>query len=185
MKATILFADNNPDFLATRQEFLEQQGYHVIPVLNTEAARSELAGRNVSLAILDIRLEDDEDEKDMSGLALAKADAYRNIPKIILTGFPSYDVVREALRQGPGGLSPALAFLEKKEGREAMLIAVKRALVASRRQWQSHLSFGLLLLLGALLTGVIAIIYGDPRWLIGTVVLAILFGLSMWRLAVA
>lgn len=185
MKATILFADNNPDFLATRKEFLERKGYHVIPVLSAEEARSELAGRNVSLAILDIRLVDDEDEKDISGLALAKAVAYRNIPKIILTGFPSYDAVKDTLRQEADGLPPALDFLEKKEGHEAMLIAVETALEASRRQWRSHLSFGALLLLGALLAGIVAIMHGDPRWLIGTVILAILFGLSMRRLAIS
>lgn len=185
MKATILFADNNPDFLATRKEFLERKGYHVIPVLNTEAARSELAERNVNLAILDIRLVDDDDEKDVSGLALAKAAAYRKIPKIILTGFPTYDAVRDTLKQEPDGLPPALDFLEKKEGHEAMLIAVERALEASRRQWRSHLGFGLLLLLGALLAGVVAIIHSDPRWLIGTVILGVLFGISMWRLAVS
>jgi len=185
LKATILFADNNPDFLATRKEFLERKGYHVIPVLNTEAARSELAEGNVNLAILDIRLVDDDDEKDVSGLALAKAAAYRDIPKIILTGFPTPNAVVDALKVRPDRSRPALDFLEKKEGHEAMLIAVEQALAASRRQWQSHLVFPLLLLLGALLAGVVAIIHSDPRWLIGTVILGILFGISMWRLAVS
>lgn len=185
MKATILFADNNPDFLATRKEFLERRGYHVIPVLSTEAARSEMAEGNITLAILDIRLVDDEDEKDVSGLALAKAAVYRNIPKIILTGFPTSDAVVGALKVRQDGLPPALDFLEKKEGHEAMLIAVERALEASRRRWRAHLSFPLLLLLGALLAGVVAIIFGDPRWLIGTVILSLLFGIFMWRLVVS
>lgn len=29
-KVTILFADNDPDFLKTRSEFLEQEGYLVV-----------------------------------------------------------------------------------------------------------------------------------------------------------
>jgi DNA-binding NtrC family response regulator len=154
-------------------------------VSSAEAARSELAERNVNLAILDIRLVDDEDEKDISGLALAKAVAYRNIPKIILTGFPTYDAVRDMLKQEADGSPPALDFLEKKEGHEAMLIAVEAALKASRKQWESRLDFGLFLLLGALLAGGVAIILDDPRWLIVTVILATLFGLSMRRVAVS
>jgi DNA-binding NtrC family response regulator len=129
--ATILFADNDPDFLATRKEFLEQEGYFVIPAQTTVEAERVLDQGNVDLAILDLRLVDDDDEKDISGLTLAKALAYRDIPKIILTGFPSHEVVRGALREGLDSLRPVVDLLAKEEGPQAMLTAVSQALSAS------------------------------------------------------
>jgi DNA-binding NtrC family response regulator len=90
-KATILFADNHTHFLNTRKEFLERAGYRVITADNLEAARRILEGGQIDLAILDIRLVDDDDEKDTSGLTLAR-ETNRFVPKIILTRFPTPDV---------------------------------------------------------------------------------------------
>lgn len=126
-KATILFADNDPDFLKTRSEFLEQEGYQVVFAADPTEARRKLEAGGIDLAILDIRLLDDDDEKDVSGLTLAKEVA-RTVSKIILTGFPSFDYVREALRPQPDGLPAAVGFVAKEEGPEALLQAVRKAL---------------------------------------------------------
>lgn len=126
-KATILFADNDPDFLQTRSEFLKQEGYRVVPAANPTEARRELEAGGIDLAILDIRLVNDDDDRDTSGLTLAREVA-RTVPKIILTGFPSYDYVREALRPQLDGLPAAVNFVAKQEGPEALLRAVRKAL---------------------------------------------------------
>ncbi len=126
-KATVLFADNAPDFLKTRSEFLEQEGYLVVPANNPTEARRKLEKGGIDLAILDIRLVDDDDEKDVSGLTLAKEVA-RTVPKIILTGFPSYEYVREALRPQLEGLPAAVDFVAKEEGPEVLLQVLKKAL---------------------------------------------------------
>jgi DNA-binding response OmpR family regulator len=123
----ILFADNDPDFLNTRAEFLENAGYRVLKAYTLEQARQLLAEARVHLAILDIRMEDDDDERDTSGLTLAKDPAYRPVPKIILTGFPTHQAVREALGPALDGLPPAVYFLSKQEGPEAMIQAVEWA----------------------------------------------------------
>jgi predicted nucleotide-binding protein len=126
-KATILFADNDLDFLKTRADFLEQEGYLVVPATNVTEAMRNLEIGGIDLAIIDIRLEHDDDEKDTSGLILAR-DVARSVPKIILTGFPSYEYVREALRPQLDGLPAAVDFVAKQEGPEAMLAAVERFL---------------------------------------------------------
>jgi hypothetical protein len=72
-------------------------------------------------------MKDDSDDKDTSGLSLARKEAYRPVPKIILTRYPSYEYVREALGPAIEGLPPAVDFLAKQEGPEAMLRAVERA----------------------------------------------------------
>jgi len=125
---TILFADNDPDFLKTRVEFLENAGYHVLKADTPEEARRQLHGVHLHLAILDVRLVDEDDEKDTSGLTLAKDPAFRIVPKIILTGFPTVEAVREALGPALEGLPPAVDFVDKKEQPEAMIRAVEKAL---------------------------------------------------------
>lgn len=126
-KATILFADNNPDFLEARSDYLRQEGYRVIPANDPTEARRLLEGGRIDLAILDIRLINDDDDKDTSGLTLAKEVA-RSMPKIILTGFPSVDAVREALRPQLDGLPAAVEFLSKTEDPETLVTAIYRAL---------------------------------------------------------
>ncbi|MBM3299269.1 MAG: winged helix-turn-helix domain-containing protein [Deltaproteobacteria bacterium] len=122
----ILLADNDSDFLNTRAEFLENAGYQVLKALTLAEAERLLREAYVHLAILDIRMENDDDEKDVSGLILAKDPAFRPVPKIMLTGFPTTDAVRESLRVQVDGLQPAVDFLEKKEGPEAMTQVVER-----------------------------------------------------------
>jgi len=126
-QATILFADNDHDFLDTHAEFLENAGYRVLKAYTLDQARQRLSDTHIHLAILDIRMVDDDDEKDTSGLTLARDPAYRPMPKIILTGFPTYQAVREALGPAVEGLPPAVDFLDKKEGPEAMIQTVERA----------------------------------------------------------
>jgi predicted nucleotide-binding protein len=134
-KATILFADNDPAFLATRREFLERAGYTVISASNPTEARQKLEIGEIDLAILDIRLENDDDERDTSGLMLAKSVA-RATPKIILTNFPTFDYVREALRPQLDGLPVAVDFIMKAEGVPALLSTVEDVLktVAVQKQ---------------------------------------------------
>ncbi len=124
----ILFADNAPAFLATQAELLVAAGYQVLPATTLAEARRLLETGRVHLAILDIRMVDDDDERDVSGLDLARDPAYRAIPKIILTGFATTDKVRDSLKPTLAGSPPAVNFLGKDEGSEVMIQAVKEAL---------------------------------------------------------
>jgi CheY-like chemotaxis protein len=123
---TVLLADNNRYFLETRAEFLTQAGYDVITALTLQEAERVLGEGRVQGAILDMRLENDDDPKDESGLALAKKSDYRLIPKILLTRYPTYEIVREALSAANAGLPPAVDFVAKQEGPEALISALKR-----------------------------------------------------------
>lgn len=127
MKKRVLFADNDPDFLDTRSEHLERAGLKVFKVTSFEEAEQFLSDHWIHLAIIDIRLRDDNDNRDTSGLMLAKQEAYRSVPKIILTRFPSYEYVREALGPALDGLPPAVEFLAKQEGAAPMMQAVEEA----------------------------------------------------------
>jgi DNA-binding response OmpR family regulator len=139
----ILFADNDLDFLKTRAEFLQKQGYDVLRAHTAAEAEQSLRDEWVHLAILDIRLVNDDDERDASGLILAKNKTYRAVPKIMLTGFPSYAYVRQALGRALDGLSPAVDFLAKRDGPEAMIQAVEEAFAERIRiNWDLTIQWG-------------------------------------------
>jgi DNA-binding response OmpR family regulator len=150
-KRRILVIDNDKAFLDTRAEFLEKAGYKVLRAYTLEQAHALLTSAHVHLAILDIRMVDDDDEKDVSGLVLAKGIA-PTMPVIILTGFPTVAAAREALRPQLTGLPTAVDFISKEQGPEVMIQAVEEALGHAhinwdlRIHWDPHqpLSFGYL-----------------------------------------
>lgn len=157
---TILLVDNDADFLDTRREYLENAGHRVLTADSLEQARKKLADEFVHLALLDIRMVDDDDDRDTSGLTLAKDPAYRSVPKIMLTGFPTYQAVREALGPALDGLPPAVAFLAKQEGPAAMIDGVNQVLathVRSNRdlliQWDAHQGLSFVYLISLLQSG--------------------------------
>lgn len=142
----VLFADNDPDFLNARAELLENVGYRVVRASTLEKAQELLANARIHLAVLDIRMVDDDDERDTSGLTLAKDERFRLVPKIILTGFPNYQAVREAMGVVVDGLPPAVSFISKLEEPAAMLRDVEQAFVHHVRiNWDLQISL-------------------DPRW---------------------
>lgn len=124
----ILMAENDLLFMAARAEFLEQRGYTVIQAADPAAAVDQLENGRIHLAVLDIRLENDDDELDISGLTIAADPRFRSIPKIILTNFPRHDTVRMMLKHAAGELPPAVDYVTKAEGPEAMIHAVAHTL---------------------------------------------------------
>lgn len=124
----ILFADNDPFFLKVRAEFLEKANFEVLQAHSVEEAEKILGDEIIHLAVLDIRLRDDSDARDISGLLLATNEAYRTIPKIMLTGFPTYQHVRQAMGTSLNSIPPAVDFLAKAEGPDALIQAVEKAI---------------------------------------------------------
>jgi len=124
---TILIADNNKSFLKAFGDFLINNGYRIITAKDPDRARAILEKGNIDLAILDIRLLNDKDDLDKSGIELAK-NSSREIPKIMLTGFPSWELVRESLGADIEGLPPAVDFLSKNEVGKPLLLSIEWAL---------------------------------------------------------
>lgn len=129
----VLLADNTPDFLDTRAEYLERAGYKVLRASSSAEARRLLETVWIHVAILDIRLEDDNDAYDDSGVRLAAEPAFRHIPKIMLTAFPHLEYVRQTLAARPFDRPPAVNFFDKQESPQKMLEAVAEAFSAHLR----------------------------------------------------
>lgn len=120
----VLIADNNPAYAQTCAESLEFVGYEVLRVSDPETASKVLEEGAVHVAIIDLRLVNDRDKHDVSGLTLAKK-SNPNVPKIILTSYRSWEGVREALGSGDGDKAPAVSFVAKQEGPEVLLRHVR------------------------------------------------------------
>ncbi len=123
----VLFADNSPDFLDTRAEALEKAGYKVLKARSLEEAQRLLSESRVHLAIIDIRLVNDEDERDVSGLTLATKEVFRHVPKVMLTKYATYEAVRQALGHALDELPAAVDFVAKQEGMKALTKAIENA----------------------------------------------------------
>jgi DNA-binding response OmpR family regulator len=123
----ILFVDNDPDFLETRSEFLERAGYKAVKATSVAEAERYLREIWTPVAILDIRLEEDDDEKDLSGVTLAKSDLCRSITKVILTNYPS-PLLNALLEMEKGDRRQRMvAVLNKEGGYEILLQTLEKA----------------------------------------------------------
>ncbi len=110
----ILLADNTPAFLETYGTFLEGNGYDVLLARTPDEARDHLENGRIHFAVLDLRMVNDNDELDKSGLQIAKTVA-RSVPKMILTNYPVYQDVVEVMRRDVHHLQPAVEFMDKKK----------------------------------------------------------------------
>jgi two-component system KDP operon response regulator KdpE len=121
----LLLADNTSDYRRSLHSFLELEDYQVEEAASVEEAKEKLESVPVDLALVDLRLTTDEDDYDISGLAVAKKAAERGIPCIIITAFPSVEATRLALRSR--GIEPPLAldFIPKASGPHAVLNAIE------------------------------------------------------------
>ncbi|HKP86542.1 MAG TPA: response regulator [Blastocatellia bacterium] len=180
-KTRILLSDNDPVALASQKEFFESNGFQVFPTENREDAKKIHRRGMIDVAVLDVRLEHDDDERDYSGLELAE-EVVQQTPTIIYSRLNDIESVRERIYPGASEFSPRLVFVNKKEELPVLLARVKKALALSSGSASSFFGLpphvrsriALILLLFALVAGIVATINTDPRWLFATVVLVIL-----------
>jgi CheY-like chemotaxis protein len=132
-KGNVLLVENDSDSRAILKKWLGSKGYTVFAVSSVNEAEELLLAKKqtIHLIITDLRLADDSDENDFSGLGFARVVA-PTIPKIILTAYESSNVVREALSpkfsiESHQLLPPAIDFVSKVEGIEKLLQSVEEA----------------------------------------------------------
>jgi CheY-like chemotaxis protein len=111
---------------------LEREGYVVEVATSVDEARRLQRARAPEVWIIDLRLRDDTDSKDTSGLLLAR-ELGADVPKILLTNYPSVKAVREALAPGPDGRPSTVAFVSKREGLDALARVVRLALMPTNQ----------------------------------------------------
>ncbi len=126
---TILVVDNREDLLASTRDYLEPHGYVVLIAKNGQEAIDYCRTEVVHLAVIDVRLINDQDQDDWSGLHLAD-EIDPSISKIILTGHrfdDTYALVRRVLGPDDRGQVLAADFVLKREGPGKLLEAIRSA----------------------------------------------------------
>ena len=116
---SILFVDDDVDWLNTWAKLLRDDGYSVAASSSPVAALEALASQSFGLAVVDVRLERPSDPEDKSGLQVAAAASRRGISTIVLTAHPNFERLRDAMRRGDEG-SAAVDFVYKGEGFAAL-----------------------------------------------------------------
>ncbi len=127
----VLVVDNDASACKATALRLATRGYTVSTATSVEQARRLLAEKYFQLAVVDIRLEDERDEMDTSGLALAR-EINSFIITLIITGYKSFDYFRNFLGSAANGFTPA-DLIFKEDGPQALLSAVERAFQGPKR----------------------------------------------------
>ena len=126
--ARILLVDNDETYRERTRELLELKGHAVSCASNPSEAKRLIESGRIDLAVIDIRLRHDDDEKDISGLTLAE-ETSATVPKIIVTQMPDYSTVRASLGACLGDGEPlAIGYVAKEEGPDALMETIGLAL---------------------------------------------------------
>lgn len=119
VKPKILVADDNSDFRETLSDALSSSGqYEVIPVESPEHAEKAFNDNLIHLALIDVRMRNDRDVNDKSGLDLCKR-MDPTVARILMTyytgGDESWQLVRESSRPTENRHRLADGFFSKGE----------------------------------------------------------------------
>lgn len=131
----LLLADNDVDFRRTLHRLLELEDYQVEEATSPQEAVEKLERLKVDLVLLDLRLTDDGDNYDISGLEVAKKAMEMGTRCVILTAFTAPETMRLALRSR--GAEPlALDYVTKESGPQAVLDTIEAVLRGGYRETQ-------------------------------------------------
>lgn len=131
----ILVADNDRGSLRYITEVIEERGYSVVGATGPDEARAVLDGNRADVAVIDLRLENDTDQYDISGLRLAEQSS-ESIPKIIVSAFSSQAEMAEALKVKITGAPTIVGFVDKGNIATMLLPAIEDAL-RIKRLWST------------------------------------------------
>ncbi|HUG34594.1 MAG TPA: response regulator transcription factor [Anaerolineales bacterium] len=119
----VLLADNDPDYRKSLSGLLVLEGYLVEEAGSPTEALEKLARDRFDLVLADLRLQDDSDLNDISGMEVAKRASGLGISCIIVTAFPTVELARLALRSR--GEEPfAEDLITKTSGPQALLDSI-------------------------------------------------------------
>ena len=118
-KENLLIVDDDFDMLEVLDRHLKQENYHTYKAGSVMEAIDILKHSSIDLLITDLQM------PGMNGMELVKYvdDHYPEIPKLVITGYPSIDNALTAIKSG------ALDYLPKPFTKNELLTSVKKSLV--------------------------------------------------------
>jgi ActR/RegA family two-component response regulator len=128
-KKVILMVDNSVEFLATGVEYVRAAGFSVLTAATPDEARQLARRKRIDLAVIDLRLLNDDNPDDATGLFLA-AELHPRMKVILNTGFANVKSVLSALRRDDLGEPAADDYIEKANGQDVLIAGIKRLCAA-------------------------------------------------------
>jgi len=119
-KENILLVDDDIDILELLQRHLKSMDYHTYKAVSVKEALYILKDTEIDLLVTDINM------PEIDGLELVKyvAEHYPNMPKLVVTGFPSVEDASNVIKHG------ATDYLTKPFTKIELDLAVKKALAS-------------------------------------------------------
>ena len=135
--STILIAENNDLALNNYRDILLGEGFSIVTATNPHKTREILDSHIINLALIDWRLEDDQDENDNSGLQIVRE--YGDSTPIILMTLlnRNTDHLRRAFIPELNHAAPVDFFIKGQDTSERLIDAVKKNL-AKRKIFIVH-----------------------------------------------
>lgn len=137
LKQRILVVDNDAGVRKTIRQVLESKGLQVFVAEGNgqtllKSARQMLFESRCHLALLDLRLLNDNDQADWSGFELASEIAEKHpwVNTVFLTGYGSFDLARRALAEGI-----AVDVARKESGISELVTIVEQVLAKIKCRW--------------------------------------------------
>lgn len=126
-KESILLVDDDIDILELLQRHLQSMDYHTYKAISVKEALYILKDTFIDLLITDIQM------PEVDGLQLLKfADAhYPEMPKLVITGYPSVDGALEVIKSG------ATDYLTKPFTKDELKQAIKKAFAQGAKRTSS------------------------------------------------
>ncbi|MEC8831118.1 MAG: sigma-54 dependent transcriptional regulator [Bacteroidota bacterium] len=121
-KENILLVDDDIDILELLQRHLKSMDYHTYKAVSVKEALYILKDTEIDLLVTDINM------PEIDGLELVKyvAEHYPNMPKLVVTGFPSVEDASSVIKHG------ATDYLTKPFTKVELEVAVKKALASNQ-----------------------------------------------------
>ncbi|MCG2462337.1 sigma-54 dependent transcriptional regulator [Flavobacteriaceae bacterium F89] len=123
-KENILLVDDDIDILELLQRHLQSMQYHTYKAVSVKEALYILKDTKIDLLITDIQM------PEVDGLKLVKfaGEHYPEMPKLVITGYPSVDGALEVIKSG------ATDYLTKPFTKEELKQAVQKAFGQERKR---------------------------------------------------
>lgn len=129
-RENILIVDDDIHILELLQRHLHSLNYHTFRAISVEQAVQILKESDIDLLITDIQM------PEVDGLQLLKytAEHYPQLPKLVITGFPSVEGALDVIRSGATG------YLTKPFTKEELKLAVQKTFANSQDKRPRHKS---------------------------------------------
>jgi DNA-binding NarL/FixJ family response regulator len=127
-KRAVMVVDDDPKVLNSLKMWLKNENFRVATAASGKEALKRIKETPIDVALIDYKL----DQENGIEVAQKIKQIIEDLPIVILTGFPSYEVAVKAMKSG------IFEYISKGESNEKILTTIQRAIEESERLLQQR-----------------------------------------------